>query len=146
MGYKVLQKTNKKLRLSSEPINEINWTIRKLAHDMIQVMKRKNGIGIAAPQIGENIRLVIVPINNKPTVMVNPKIIDFSKETDIDIESCLSVKGKYGKVERYKEIKVFFKNLSGCESLMQLKGLEARCTQHEIDHLDGILYIDKLIE
>jgi peptide deformylase len=122
---------------------------KKLIPDMKETMVLEKGIGLAAPQIGENIRLIIIHKDADTSLedhlaMINPKIFSFSKETEISKEGCLSLPGLEEEVERHKKIKVRYIDELGKEQKLKATGLFARVIQHEIDHLEGILLIDKL--
>lgn len=111
----------------------------------------KDGAGLAAPQIGKNIRVVVINHNNKTLFMINPKIIKKSWAKEIAEEGCLSVLNEnneiiYGKVERSKKINCSYFNEKGKKIKLKTNKILARAIQHEIDHLDGILFIDKVIE
>ena len=147
MALQVLQKTNKKLRKVSEHIADITPEIYKLARQMIFTCQREDGAGLAAPQVGKNIRLIVMEINGKMVVMANPEIVWASPEKEYKNESCLSVRNQDGKllkglVERSTTVEVSYKALDGIQYGIELFGFEARCAQHEIDHLDGILFTD----
>ncbi len=151
------------LKNISEPINEINEDIRTLAQEMIVTMNDADGIGLAAPQIGQNIRLFTlgVPepsekddllnlspaevqlIPEMPLVFINTEILHSSKETESKEEGCLSIPKLYAPVERPKSIKFKTTLLDGKEIIMDASGLLARAIQHELDHLNGILFVDK---
>jgi peptide deformylase len=113
-------------------------------------MRARGGVGIAAPQIGSFRRVIVAMVRLSttqgavPYVMVNPKMVDFEETTENDREACLSVPGKQGYVDRYAEIRVEYQDEEGMTREAILLGLEARVVQHEIDHLDGILFIDKV--
>lgn len=114
---------------------------------MFPLMREENGIGLAAPQIGWNVRLVVVNLTGKPEddlVLVNPAVAEVSSATWVDDEACLSLPGISGKVERPKEFKVLAAGLSGDILAFGAKGMLGRCLLHEIDHLDGVLFIDRL--
>jgi len=133
------------LRKKSVPVRDINKNILKLIRDMEIAMKNEKGVGLAAPQVGQNIRLIIVLMDNKNVVtMINPEITDRSDDTEYAEEGCLSLPGKWGQVERFKEIIVKFQNAKGEKIVMRLGHFNARVVQHEIDHLDGILFTDYL--
>ena len=133
------------LRKKSEPIKVVTKKILKLIKDMMETMEEQRGVGLAAPQIGVSLRLILVTLNkNKVFPMINPKIIQKSDETDIDEEGCLSLPGIWGKVRRSKEITVQFQNIKGQQMVLKFEKFEAREIQHEIDHLDGILFTDYL--
>jgi len=130
------------LRTMSTEIEEVTLEIKKLAKKMIDFCKKKGGIGLAAPQIGKNIRLVVVIVNGKGTAMINPRIIQMSDEMSKDVEGCLSCPGIDLSIERHERIVVEAMNLDGKVGQASCSGLLARCIQHEIDHLDGILIVD----
>jgi peptide deformylase len=143
----IIRYPNPILREVSRPVEIIDEEIRKLALEMIDSMYEDNGVGLAAPQIGRNIRLVIVdldPRKRDPQVMINPVITGKSKEKETVVEGCLSVPGIEGKVTRAAELTVQAQNLDGDTIEYSGDGIFARAVQHEIDHLDGILFIDKL--
>lgn len=114
-----------------------------LASDMSETMIIDKGIGLAAPQIGQNIRLIIVSTKSGPQVMFNPKIVKKSLRQEWGEEGCLSIPGVFGNVKRYRTVECFFLDTKGQEQIAEAEGLLARVIQHEIDHLDGILFIDK---
>ena len=139
---------NKILREKSKPLSEINSTTRKLIKEMVKTMSAENGVGLAAPQVGQNIRLIVVRMNpgekNEITMpMINPEIAYCSQETEWGEEGCLSLPGEWGQVERAKEIIIRFENPKNEVQTLQLELTNARIIQHEIDHLDGILFTDK---
>lgn len=152
MSLKLEQGTeNKTLRTVSKPVREITSDLKKFAVEMVKTMEAENGVGIAAPQVGRNIRMVIVKLNpgEKNEIvfpMVNPEIIDRSTETEDGEEGCLSVPGVWGKVTRSSHLTVRYKNLKNDEQTLELHHFNARIIQHEIDHLDGILFIDKAFD
>lgn len=111
-------------------------------------MLSQNGVGLAAPQVGHNIRIIIVRFNpGKPEQMIipmlNPEILHFSEEKYEDEEGCLSIPDIWGIVERPKEIIVSFLTAKGAPQTLKLSDLNARIIQHELDHLDGILFVDR---
>ena len=141
----------RKLRISGDPIlrkhsrevTVIDDRMKELARDMEETLVKEEGIGIAAVQVGVLRRMIVVIIDDKPTVMINPEIIEAEGEIK-DYEGCLSVPGKTGEVIRPEKIKVEYKNLEGIKEISEVEGYCARAVSHEVDHLDGILYIDKL--
>ena len=116
---------------------------KELCFDMGKTMLEKDGVGLAAPQIGKNIRIIAVNIEGKPTTMINPKILKKSWRKEIDQEGCLSVPDTFGQVKRHKKISYCYFDNSGKKIKDAAEGLLARVIQHEVDHLDGILFIDK---
>lgn len=112
-------------------------------------MFEADGVGLAAPQIGKNIRMFVMNMNSggKDAVVVavvNPIIVSHSAATVVAEEGCLSIPGLYGKVERWKELVMEYTDLDGDRRVLKLAGMNARVVQHEVDHLDGVLFIDKL--
>ncbi len=135
------------LRKVSSKHEKITKKTLKFIKDMVETLIVDNGAGIAAPQVGVNTRIVIVTINKKQILpLVNPEILDMSQETDIDTEGCLSLPGKWGPVERASEITLRFTDTTGRQVTMKLKDFEARVVQHEVDHLNGILFVDHVPE
>lgn len=146
---KILVEPNPILRLHANALVPSNWDkkeLHKLAEEMIVTMKEAPGVGLAAPQIGKSIRLIVVERTPKPLVLINPKIVSHSLRKHTLEEGCLSVPGKYGLVKRYRTVKVRGLTLEGTPFEIEAKGLLAQIFQHEIDHLNGILYIDKAVK
>ncbi len=139
------------LRTVSKPVKLVTPEIRVFAEKMTKTMHKEKGVGIAAPQVGRNIRMAIVMLNpgEKNEIvfpMINPEIIEKSDETEEGEEGCLSLPGVWGKVKRYSHILVRYKNLKNQELTLSLEHFNARIIQHEIDHLDGVLFIDRAFE
>lgn len=111
---------------------------------MIYTMQQAQGVGLAAPQVGRNERVIIVEMKSGPKIFINPKIIQRSDATAASEEGCLSLPGVWGLVERAKKISIEALNRYGRRVEIRAKGFEAIKFQHEIDHLDGILFIDKI--
>lgn len=133
------------LRKKSKVITEVTDRIKILLEDMVETMNEANGIGLAAPQVGILRRAVVVDIGEGPIKMINPEILEAEGE-EVDVEGCLSVPGKSGTVSRPEIIKLSYLDIEGKENIIEAEGLFARAICHEVDHLDGILYIDKMIE
>lgn len=144
------------LRARAEPVAEITDEIRRLAQDMVDTMLDEPGLGLAAPQVGESLRMVVVRIvsenqdeedteEEKPTVavLVNPEVIESSEETITRREGCLSLPTLWGEVTRPKSVAVRAVDLMGRPMEMHGEGLMARVLLHEIDHLDGTVFLDK---
>lgn len=115
---------------------------------MDEILKKEAGLGLAAPQVGQNLRLVLVRLNFETPnelilALINPEIISFSKEIVLGEEGCLSLPKMWGQVLRSCEITVKFQNLKGKSQTLKFTNLNARIIQHEVDHLDGILFIDR---
>jgi len=139
------------LRTKSKDIKKVDAALKKFAKDMKITMIEDDGLGLAAPQVGKNIRMVIVTLNYKTknqvvVTMVNPKILSHSDDTAIAEEGCLSLPNTYDKVRRFVEILVEFTNLDASKQVLALDDLNARVVQHEVDHLDAILFIDRAKE
>jgi len=139
------------LRKKSTPIENIDKSIKKLAKDMVETMNANNGLGIAAPQVGINKRMFITTINigqdNEGLItMINPEIEFLNEEMESGEEGCLSLPELFKQVTRHKNVRVKYKDLKGNEHILELEGLNARVIQHETDHLDGILFIDRVDE
>lgn len=137
-------KNNPILRKKSLRIKSINNDIQKLAKSMIEIMTENDGVGLAAPQVGKNIRMFVVPKElSKKTVFINPEIIKLSKKTEITEEGCLSLPNTFISLKRAKSLKIKALDETGKEFQLKAKGLLACVIQHENDHLDGILITDK---
>ncbi len=144
--FDIITNPNPILRKKSLLIEESEIRGKKMqefCQDMIKAMIKKDGVGLAAPQVGVNSRLVVVTINGKPICMINPKITKKSWARAWNEEGCLSVPGIYGQVQRNKKINCIYTDPEGKNKKVIAKNLDARIIQHEIDHLDGILFIDK---
>ncbi|MDP1732362.1 MAG: peptide deformylase [Devosia sp.] len=138
-----------RLRAIADPIDKIDDSIRQLALDMLETMYEAPGIGLAAPQIGELRRIVVMDLAKEdeprdPVVMINPEILKFSDETVVTEEGCLSIPELYYEVERPAEVTVRYTDLEGRTVEREATERLAICVQHELDHLDGVLYIDYL--
>lgn len=132
------------LRNVSEEVSEITDEIRELLDEMVETMHEVKGVGLAAPQVGVNIRAFVIDIGDgKVRKVINPKI-EFSTETEDNEEGCLSVPGIYRNVCRPKTIKVTYLNENGEVVVEEASDLLSRAFQHENDHLDGILFVDKI--
>jgi peptide deformylase len=143
------------LREKAKPIETIEERHRALAKDMTETMYFHLGIGLAGNQVGRLERIIVVDVEyaraeegNKPpqnpTVMINPEIVEESVEDDVYEEGCLSIPGVLGEVWRPVRIKVRFQDLKGRSHERDCEGLFARCIQHEVDHLNGILFPDRM--
>lgn len=138
-----------RLRAVADPIVEIDEEIRTLAKDMLDTMYDAPGIGLAAPQVGVLKRIVVMdlaPEGEEPTplVMINPEITHFGDQMQVTEEGCLSIPELYYEVERPNSVTVTYTDLDGQEISKEADGKLAVCIQHELDHLDGVLYIDYL--
>ncbi len=135
---------NELLRKKSREIMEIDQRIKTLLDDMAETMYDANGVGLAAPQVGILRRAVVIDIGEGLIELINPVIV-YKKGEQIDAEGCLSVPGRSGTVARPEKVKVRALNRDGEEILIDGEGLLARALCQEIDHLDGTVYIDKMI-
>ena len=160
---KIITLPNPILIKKSEPIDEVNNNIKKLMDDMLRTMYQAPGIGLAAPQVGINKRVIVMDtspraglkryqeekiekkeIKPNPIQMANPELIWISEKKEKDEEGCLSIPGVMGEVTRPSSCKVKYLDRNGESKKLLAEGLLARCIQHEIDHINGILFIDHL--
>ena len=137
------------LRAKARPVAEGDGDrVRALAPRMLATMYKAPGIGLAAPQVGEGLRLVVLDIQKDdkpgPMVLVNPEIVTVSDERAVREEGCLSLPGQYADVERPARVKVRWRELDGTRREMEAGDLLATCLQHEIDHLEGVMFTDHL--
>lgn len=134
------------LREVSKPVETAEISrpeFQKFLDEMIKTMDNR-GVGLAAPQVGVNKRFIIVQTKNGPEAFINPKIFSTSLLKTNSEEGCLSVPGVWGIVKRFRKVKVKALNRQGKKIIIKASGLEAIVFQHEIDHLDGVLFIDKV--
>ena len=137
------------LRKISTQIERVDANLQKLADDMLETMYQAPGIGLAAIQVGEPLRLLVIDVASKdepkaPQVFINPEILWKSDEPNVYEEGCLSIPDYYAEVERPKRIRVSYLDRDGKKQECEADGLLATCLQHEIDHLDGVLFIDHI--
>ncbi|MFA6090444.1 MAG: peptide deformylase [Candidatus Gracilibacteria bacterium] len=147
-------KTNDILRTKSEAVTPAELRkYTRLADDMVKYIKDPDngGVGLAAPQIGVNKRIISVSLlrdaddeNYRTIAMINPEITEHTDEVECDNEGCLSIPGEHGDVDRWKRIKVSYIDTSLRPQSILLSGLAARIVQHEVDHLDGVLFTDRV--
>jgi len=140
---------DKQLRLISKPVEKITPEIRALADDMFETMYDAPGIGLAAIQIAQPLRLITMDLSKKegeknPRVFINPEILSSSEEMSVYEEGCLSIPEYYEEVERPAKVRVRFMDIDGKIHEEDADGLYATCIQHEIDHLNGVLFVDYL--
>jgi peptide deformylase len=144
---------DKQLRLVSKPIEKVTPDIRKLADDMFETMYAAPGIGLAAIQVAQPLRLITMDLAKKneegettpqPRVFINPEILSSSEDKSVYEEGCLSIPEYYEEVERPARVRLRFTDLDGNVHEEDAEGLYATCIQHEIDHLNGVLFIDYL--
>ena len=133
------------LRKRSRRVDKFDKRLRTLLDDMADTMYKADGVGLAAPQVGILKRVVVIDVGDGLLELVNPEIIE-SEGAVVGAEGCLSVPGKRGTVERPERVVVRAQNRDGKEIQLEGEGLLAVCMCHELDHLDGIVYVDKMIE
>ena len=146
---KILIEPDPILRKKSEPLETVNNELRVLMDDMLETMYAAPGIGLAAIQIGVPKRVIVLDISKSeekknPLYFVNPEIISNSNTDASYEEGCLSVPGQFAEISRPDKCKIKFLNYAGEEKVLETEGLLATCIQHEMDHLEGILFIDYL--
>jgi peptide deformylase len=155
----VLTLPNKSLRIKSIEVEKIDQDLMNFIDDMVDTLRSKPGLGLAAPQVGKNIRLIIIESKGSQDengntiyetiplmVLINPEIIKFSRDKVEMDEGCFSVPDLFGLVTRPKKIKLIALDINGRKVQLNASGLLARVIQHEIDHLDGILFIDHITD
>lgn len=141
----VLAEPHPFLRRTAKPVEDPNQEhIQQLIEDMIVTMRAEDGIGLAAIQVEKDLRLIVIETKDGAIPFINPEIVDHSDKTEMGEEGCLSVPGTYGEVRRYTDVTLQSLDRHGNEQTHDAKGLFARVIQHEIDHLNGILYIDRV--
>lgn len=164
MIMKILTFPDPKLREVAQPVENFGADLKKLAEDMIETMYDANGIGLAAPQVGELVRMVVIDTRPKddsgrrykyeemseleksvpqPLILINPEIVKGEGKTTFD-EGCLSLPGYFETVERFETVEMKAFDVNGQEFVVRTDGLLAICMQHELDHLEGTLFIDHL--
>lgn len=137
-------KDNPILRAPYKPVPAMTKKILKCLKDMEETMVAEEGVGIAAPQVGVNLAMAIMLLDGKKAVaLINPKILAHSAAMNEGEEGCLSLRGEWGKVDRFDEVTVQFMDTKGQSITMKLNGFNARIAQHEIDHLNGTLFVDR---
>jgi peptide deformylase len=148
-ALKILTIPDPRLKHKSTEVKNFDSNLRKIVRDMYDTLYSSgNGIGLAAPQVGITMRIIVIDLNedniSKPITVINPKIINLSEEKFVNEEGCLSVPEYYAEVERSKIIEVEWFNEAGEKERKKIDGLLSICIQHEIDHLNGVLFIDHL--
>lgn len=163
MIREIVQYGHPVLRQKCRTINEVDESIIQLVGDMLDTMVEANGVGLAAPQVGEDIRLAVVDVSHDPEcitflkvngeeaelesimplIFINPELV-FSQEKELGMEGCLSIRGIRAEVRRPLAVKATLPQLDGSVLEVETDGLLARALQHEIDHLNGVLFVDRL--
>ena len=149
MLRKILTEPDPILRKKCEPLEKVDIDTKNLMDDMLETMYAAPGIGLAAVQVGILKRLIVIDISKgeeqkKPLFLINPKIINQSKKTSVYEEGCLSIPGLFAEIERPAECTLKYIDYHGKEKELKAEGLLATCIQHEVDHLNGVLFIDYL--
>ncbi len=140
---RILNGNHPVLRGEAQPVSEITGALLRLLEDMVETMYEAKGVGLAAPQVGVARRIIVIDAgDNQLLQLINPRILRESG-TSTDIEGCLSIPGIYGEVDRAEQVTVTARDPEGREISLELEGLLARILQHEIDHLNGTLFIDR---
>ncbi len=150
MNLKIVKHPSNILREQSKPVTfPLKAEYKKLVTDMLDTVRKASGIGLAAPQVSHNIRLIIIDLEHMglpPFALFNPEILSASKKVESLEEGCLSIPGVFGLVERPSKVKFRGQDQEGNFISADVDGMLARVIQHEIDHVDGILIIDKISE
>jgi peptide deformylase len=136
-----------RLKIKAKPVQSVDDDVRKLMDDMLETMYAAHGIGLAAPQVGDGRRVIVVDVsreneNPKPMALANPQIVEISDDDRVHEEGCLSLPDHYAEVERPDWVKVRYLDRDNEIREMKAEGIMATCIQHEIDHLDGVLFVD----
>ena len=143
----ILKYPDPRLKTKAAKVTEFNEELEKLASDMAETMYKAPGVGLAATQVDRHIRLIVIDVTeekNDLKILINPEIVSSSEETKPWEEGCLSVPGIYDKVTRPANVRVRAHDLKGNSYEMDCDGLLAVCVQHEMDHLDGVVFVDHL--
>lgn len=133
---------DKVLKQVAKPVARIDKRIKKLLNDMAETMYSADGVGLAAPQVGVSLRIIVIDVGEGLIELINPSLIN-GEGWVTGVEGCLSIPGVFGEVERYKEVTVEGTDRNGKTVRIKADNLLAKALQHEIDHLDGILFIEK---
>ncbi|OIV89270.1 hypothetical protein TanjilG_23763 [Lupinus angustifolius] len=148
---KIVEYPDPKLRAKNKRIATFDDNLKKLVHEMFDIMYKTDGIGLSAPQVGINVQLMVFnPVGERgegeEIVLVNPRVSKYSKKLSFFYEGCLSFPGIYADVKRPESVKIDARDINGTRFSVNLSGLPARVFQHEFDHLQGILFFDRMTE
>jgi peptide deformylase len=154
---KILTVPNPILRKRAKKVEKIDKKVLKLVQDMFTTLRKQKdpeGVGLAAPQVGKSRRIFVAKIDDTYQVFINPKVVFYSKEKTLEkdkdghpiLEGCLSIPKHYGEVARAKRVKIEYTNLKGKKETKEFKDFLARIVQHEYDHIEGILFADRVLE
>lgn len=138
----VVKHPNEVLREKAQTVKAVTPQVKVILENMFDTMHAEGGVGLAAPQIGISKRLIVIELQKERLALVNPEILSF-KGRETGTEGCLSIPGVWGEVERAAQVEVKGLNEEGREVMLRAKGYLARALQHEVDHLEGILFIDR---
>jgi len=148
LGEKILRKKSKKVK------NILDTEIQDLSKDMLTCVKKNKGVGLAAPQVFKSLRIMVISSNpnerypnapkKEPTVLINPKILKTSKSKENGWEGCLSIPGIRAKISRYKKVTVKYTTITNEKKIEKFEGFIARVFQHEFDHLNGLVFLDRV--
>ena len=146
---KILEFPDPRLRTRAKPVANVDDNIKKLVDDMLETMYDANGMGLAAPQVGDQRSVIVFDVTGKeeapsPICMANPEIAWVSDEDSLHEEGCLSLPEHYADVVRPDVVRVCYLDETAAECMLEVDGMLATCVQHEIDHLEGILFVDHL--
>ena len=130
------------LKAKAKPVVKVTKTVRQLLDNMVQTMREEDGVGLAAPQVGVSSRLIVVDIGEGLIELINPELVE-TEGCEVATEGCLSIPGYYGEVERFTQVTVTGLDRNGNPLRLSCDGLLARAMQHEIDHLEGVLFIER---
>jgi peptide deformylase len=144
MVRQILVVEDARLRTKCPKVPKVDDSIRKLLDDMVDTMRAAPGIGLAGPQVGVLLRVIVCEVDENLHLLVNPEIVR-SEGEEVATEGCLSIPGYIGEVKRAARVVVKGKNRAGKDVRVRAEGLLARCLQHEIDHIDGVLFTDRLV-
>ncbi|MFT4176908.1 MAG: peptide deformylase [Luteolibacter sp.] len=163
MIREIVQYGHPVLRQRCRPVTQVDESLRQLVEDMLETMADANGVGLAAPQVGEDLRLAVIDVSHDPEcvsylrvngedtdlesimplVFINPEL-EYGQEKEFDTEGCLSIQGLRADVRRPLDVRATLPQLDGSTLVIETDGLLARALQHEIDHLNGVLFVDRL--
>lgn len=140
----LLKEDDRLLRRKAKRVDRIDDTIRNIAASMVKAMLDHNGVGLSGNQVGILKRIIVVLVGTKPVVMINPEVLSTSEETCTENEGCLSFPEQFYDIERPKTVKIKYRSLSGHPMVESYEGMIARCILHEIDHLDGVVFLERV--
>lgn len=164
MVRKVIDVKDPTLRQKSKVVGKIDKKVKELVNDMLdtlQSQKDPEGVGLAAPQVGKNLKIFVMDYNGKKRVVINPEVLEVKEKAKTEtkpsrgkkkrkskkiLEGCLSLPNYYGPIKRSQSIKISYQDLEGKKIVEEFNGFFAQIVQHEIDHLNGVLFIDRILE